>query len=271
MAQRNFNDLLAEQFDKNKFLCVGLDPDLEKMPENIRTLNVGESILTFNRAIIDATADVAGSYKPNSAFYEAHGEEGWRALRETILYIQQKAPDVPVILDAKRGDIGNTNNGYVRAAFDDLKADAITVHPYLGGEALTPFLEQKNKGIFVLCRTSNPGAGELQDFFVEDEPLYMHVARTISEKWNENGNCGLVVGATYPEELQKIRTEVLMLPILIPGTGTQGGDLQKSVSYGKDSNGKGFILAIGRAIIYAADVRKSAQEFDRAIRAALVE
>jgi orotidine-5'-phosphate decarboxylase len=155
MAGRDFRTLLEKRWDEKRFLCVGLDTDFEKIPQHLRAGGVCEGTLAFNRAIVDATKDVASCYKPNSAFYEAYGDQGFAALRASIAYIQEVAPETPVILDAKRADIGNTNNGYISSAFDHLGADAITVHPYLGAEALQPFLDRKEKGIIVLCRTSN--------------------------------------------------------------------------------------------------------------------
>lgn len=203
------------------------------------------------------------AYKPNAAFYETHGTDGIAALQRTIADIHEQAPSVPVILDAKRADIGNTNNGYVAMAFDYLQADAITVHPYFGVEALTPFLERKEKGIIVLCRTSNPGAGEFQDIMVKcplaehdfppEWPLYQHVAFQVMKHWNINGNCTLVVGATYPKELGEVRRIVGdYMPILIPGIGTQGGDVEKVVLAGKDSRGKGMIINSASGIIFAS-------------------
>ncbi len=265
---RDFRQLLEAQWEQGKFLCVGLDSDYEKIPQAARParpgqVGVGETIVAFNRAIVDATKDLVCAYKPNSAFYEAHGDEGWKALRATIQYIHDQAPEVPVILDAKRADIGNTNNGYVESAFDHLHADAITVAPYQGGEALAPFLDRKEKGVIVWCRTSNPGASEFQDLNVGREPLYMVVARHVAEKWNKNGNCGLVVGATYPEELAAIRKEVGDMPILIPGVGAQNGDLEKTVAAAKDSRGRGMIISVSRAVIFASsgdDFAKAARE-----------
>ncbi len=239
-------------------------PDVIKDGKN----NVVDTIFAFNRAIIDATKDIVCAYKPQSAFYEAEGDKGWRALRETIAYIHKVARNVPVILDAKRNDIGNTSEQYARAVFDWLEVDAVTVNPYLGGEALQPFLDRKNKGIIVLCRTSNTGACEFQDLQVrkhdhlshihpEDdkwEPLYLHVARRVASGWNKNGNCGLVVGANpnRSNELREIRGIVGDMPILIPGIGAQGGDIEKTVSAGKDSRGKGFIINSSRGIIFAS-------------------
>ena len=272
---RHFGELTKAQWARQKFLSVGLDSELTKLPDDLRQLGVREALVGFNRAIIDATKDIAGSYKPNTAFYEAHGDEGWAALRETIQYIQEQAPETPVIVDAKRADIGNTNNGYVDAIFENLRADAITVHPYLGKEALAPFLARKEKGIIVLCRTSNPGSGEFQDLDVDGEPLYLRVARRVSEAWNDAGNCALVVGATYPEELAKVRA-ISQLPILIPGIGAQGGDIGKTVAAGKDSAGAGMMIAASRSIIFASSgadfaeaARKSAQELDSAIKNSL--
>lgn len=269
-------EMMNAQWDQGRFLCVGLDTDVEKLPESARMEGIRESVMTFNREIIDATKDIAGSYKPNIAFYEAYGDLGWIALQETVAYIHEVAPETPVILDAKRADIGNTNQGYLTGLVDRVGANAITVHPYLGSEALAPFLERSDIGVFVLCRTSNAGAGEFQDLEVSGQPLYQHVAKAVRDQWNGNGNCGIVVGATYPEEMKKIRTVADDLPFLIPGIGAQGGDLEKTVAHGKDSRGRGMIIAISRAIIYAsanADyagaARARALEYDAAIRAAL--
>lgn len=258
MNDRNFRELLETQWSRGNFVCVGLDSEFGKIPESAHRsgneceVSVPNTIVAFNRAIVEATKDLVCAYKPNAAFYEAHGAEGIAALHRTIADIHAIAPDVPVILDAKRADIGNTNAGYVDAAFGFLRADAITVHPYLGAEALQPFLARAEKGIIVLCRTSNPGAGEFQDLSVNgDEPLYRFVARRVVE-WNKNGNCALVVGATYPDELREVRGLVGDMPILIPGIGAQGGDVEKTVSAGKDSRGKGTIVNSSRGIIFAS-------------------
>ncbi len=251
---KTFREKLEAQWAKGNFVCVGLDTVYEKVPDAVRKPgNRLESIVNFNSRIVDATKDLVCAYKPNSAFYEALGVLGPGVLDETIEYIHDVAPDVPVILDAKRADIGNTNEGYVRAAFDYFKADAITVNPYLGAEALSPFLDCEDKGIFVLCRTSNPGAGELQDLLVAEEPLYLHVARNVAGKWNKRGNCALVVGATYPSELAEVRREVGdEMPILIPGIGAQGGDIEKTVRAGIDSERCGIVVNSSRGIIYAS-------------------
>jgi len=258
MNDRNFRQMLEAQWSRGNFVCVGLDSEFGKIPESARVggnecaVHEGNTVVAFNRAIVEATKDLVCAYKPNTAFYEAHGAEGIAALQRTIADIHAIAPDVPVILDAKRADIGNTNAGYVDAAFGFLRADAITVHPYLGAEALQPFLARAEKGVIVLCRTSNPGAGEFQDLSVNGEPLYRFVARRVASEWNKNGNCVLVVGATYPDELREVRGLVGDMPILIPGIGAQGGDVEKTVTAGKDSRGQGMIINSSRGIIFAS-------------------
>ncbi len=253
MIRRNFREMLEKQWAGDKFVCVGLDSDFAKIPKAVKQGKVKETIFSFNRQIVDATADLVCAYKPNIAFYEGQGMEGISALIQTVSYIHKRAPRVPVILDAKRADIGNTNKGYVEAVFHTYGTDAVTVHPYLGREALKPFLDEGDKGIIVLCRTSNPGAGEFQDLKVNGKPLYQIVARRVAQHWNENNNCAVVVGATYPSELQKVRGLVEDMPILIPGIGTQGGDVKKTVKAGKDSRGWGMIINSSRGIIFASD------------------
>lgn len=248
-------ELLAAHFAQDRHLVVGLDTDPARIPEPVAPdAGAAERVIEFNRAIVEATADVACAYKPNAAFYEALGAEGFRALSETVAAIRESAPGAAVILDAKRADIGSTNAGYVAAAFDQLGADAVTVHPYLGGEALAPFLERAEKLVFVLARTSNPGAGELQDLEDRDGvPLYRHVARAVAGDWNSAGNCGLVVGATYPEEMRAIRADVpASMPILIPGVGAQGGDVAATVAANRDAGSDAYLIAASRSIIYAS-------------------
>jgi len=268
MSNRNFRQMLENQWARGNFVCVGLDSEFDKIPLCVRPRWWSwkhwvhyrfQIIVAFNRAIIEATKDRVCAYKPNAAFYEAYGAEGMMALRRTIADIHLIAPDVPVIFDAKRGDIGNTNNGYVDAAFRFLQADAITVHPYLGAEALKPFLACADKGVIVLCKTSNLGAGEFQDWDISGDimpggymQLYKYVAHRVSREWNANGNCALVVGATYPEQLREVRKIVGDMPILIPGIGAQGGDVEKTVSAGKDSRGQGMIVNSSRGIIFAS-------------------
>lgn len=228
----------------NSLLCVGLDPEPARMPIS--------DTFEFNRAIIDATADLVCAYKPNIAFYEAQGIEGLRALERTIAHIPS---DIPVIGDAKRGDIGNTALAYARALFEVLGFDAVTVNPYLGRDSLEPFLAYAERGIFILCRTSNPGAADFQDLLCQEGdqsiPLFEVVAKRARE-WNDRGNVGLVVGATFPEELKQVRELCPDMPILIPGVGPQGGDLERAVRYGMDSHGEGAIITSSRQVIYAS-------------------
>ena len=250
--ERNFFEMLKKRWEKGCFVCVGLDTDYPEMPEFIRRKceaeGINEAIFEFNRAIIDATHEFLCAYKPNIAFYEAEDIEGLLGLKRTIAYIQNSYPDIPIILDAKRADIGNTNKGYVKSAFSINQADAITVNPYFGEEALGPFLECKNKGIIVLCRTSNPGAKEFQDLIVKLEvgeaPLYQVVAYNVNKSWNKNGNCCLVVGATYPGELAEVRKIAPKMTILIPGIGKQGGMMNRLVQRGIVSH----IFTLGKRI-----------------------
>jgi uridine monophosphate synthetase len=258
---RNFFDMLENTIEKNdSLLCVGLDPRPERIP--------GGDVVAFNRQIVDATLDLACVYKPNFAFYEALGLEGLAALKATIDYIHGHS--FPVILDAKRGDIGSTAEAYARAAFDVWGADAITVNPYLGGDALEPFVAQQDKGIFVMCHTSNPGAQDLQELEValpsrpeSDEkagqPLYHHVAE-LARRWNRHGNVGLVIGATFPEELATIRVSAPDTWFLVPGVGAQGGDLEAAVSAGLNAAGRGLIINAARSIIYADDPHAAARQ-----------
>lgn len=244
----NFQEKLDAAIEKNNsLLCVGLDPHETKLPAAVH-----ESFFEFNKAIIDATHDVVCAYKPNSAFYEAQGASGYEELKKTCEYITKTYPEIPIILDFKRGDIGNTNDGYVAMAFDQLAVDAVTVHPYLGRESLEPFLIQKDKGIIILCRTSNKGSGEWQDLLVDGKPFYMHIAQHINLSWNENNNCLLVVGATYPEEMKKIRAVVGDMTFLVPGIGAQGGDVKKTVTAGLNSQKKGMIISASRSVIFAS-------------------
>ncbi len=259
MNGRNFRELLEGKWNEKKFVCVGLDSDITKIPRVAEREDTRTTIVAFNRAIVDSTKDIVCAYKPNSAFYEAHGDEGIAALRETIVYIREAAPGVAVILDAKRGDIANTNEQYARAAFEYLQADAITVQPYLGREPLEPFYSHKDKGVIVLCHTSNPGADEIQTLSVCDEatphrtlPLYKVVARLAATKWNGNGNSCVMVGATYPKELAEVRAIVGDMPILIAGIGAQEGSLKKTVENGLDSRKKGLIVNAARSIIFAS-------------------
>lgn len=250
---REFADLVQGKWDEMKCVCVGLDSDVRLLPPVLGDddLNGGKQF-RFNRAIIEATADLVCAYKPNSAFYEACGSRGIEDLQRTIEFIHEMAPEVPVIVDAKRADIGNTNRAYADYLFEYLNADAITVHPYLGRTTLDPFLERREKGIFVLCRTSNPGGGELQDLVVgpTGRPLFQVVAESVATQWNENQNCGLVVGATYPGELTMVRDIAPDLPLLVPGVGEQGGDLEDSVRRGRRRGGIGTVVNASRSVIF---------------------
>jgi orotidine-5'-phosphate decarboxylase len=265
-------ELLAAHFEQGRHLVVGLDTDPGRIPESLAPgASPAELVVEFNRRIVAETAGLVCAYKPNSAFYEALGADGFRALEKTIAAIRTEAPGAAVILDAKRADIGSTNAGYVTAVFDQLGADAITVHPYLGGEALAPFLERREKLIFVLARTSNPGAGEFQDLVADSVPLYRHVARTVAAGWNAAGNCGLVVGATYPEEMKAIREDIpVEMPILIPGVGAQGGDVAAVVAANRGAGSNAFLIAASRSVIYASsgeDFAAAAGEAARALDA----
>jgi len=278
MQPRNFRELLGAQWDEGKMLCVGLDPDVEKIPAAARKNSIRETLVSFSAGIVDATHDLVCAFKPNAAFFEAYGVDGWAALKEVIAYMHEHAPGVPVILDAKRGDIKSTNEMYAKSVFDDLQADAVTVQPYMGGEPLAPFFARKDKGIIVLCHTSNPGALELQELEVGSELLYKIVARRAAREWNGAGNCAVMVGATYPEQLGEVRAIVGDMPILIAGVGAQNGDLEKTIRLGKDSNDAGLIVNAARSIIFASSgadyaeaARKKAQEYDGAIRSALIE
>jgi orotidine-5'-phosphate decarboxylase len=247
--------LLAASRKNQSLLCVGLDPDPGLMPRI--------SISQFNKAIIEATSDLVCAYKPNLAFYEALGIEWLKALQETIEYI----PDhIPIIGDAKRGDIGNTAKAYAKGLFDRLGFDATTVNPYLGFDSVEPFIQYENKGVFILCRTSNPGATDFQDFTdARGRHLYETVARKASE-WNIYDNIGLVVGATYPQELREIRKLCPEMPLLIPGIGTQGGDLALAVKDGVDARGEKAIIAVSRQVLYASTGKDFAEAARRAAR-----
>jgi orotidine-5'-phosphate decarboxylase len=243
-----FTDKLLNTSRKNKsWLCIGLDPDPELMP--------GVDVLQFNKAIIEATCDLVCAYKPNLAFYEALGTEGLAILEKTVKYVPG---DIPVIADAKRGDIGNTAKAYAKALFSILGFDAATVNPYLGFDSIEPFINYQDKGVFILCRTSNQGATDFQNLRTNSLPLYEVVAKKAKE-WNIHGNIGLVVGATYPEELKKVRSICPEMPLLIPGIGAQGGDLASAVGYGVDARGEKAIINVSRQILYASKEKNFAQ------------
>lgn len=233
----------------NSLLCVGLDTDLKKIPRHLLTYE--NPVLEFNKEIINATANLVCAYKPNIAFYEAMGEDGLSILQKTIAYIQTTHPEVPVILDAKRADIGSTSDQYAQAAFGYLHADAVTLHPYLGLDSSEPFLKYKDCGIIFLCRTSNPSASEFQDLLVDGKPLYLKVAEKVMEWDTRYHNCLMVVGATWPDQMGKIRKIAPDMFFLVPGIGSQGGDLAGILKSGLRLDKSGLIINAGRSIIYA--------------------
>jgi orotidine-5'-phosphate decarboxylase len=247
-----FLDKLAAAWDKNdSLLSVGIDPNMDLLPDHLKDSET--PFFDFGKAIVDATADLVCAFKPNSAFYEARGAEGIAELKQTCDYIRENYPNIPIVLDFKRGDIDSTNSKYDNYAFDYLEVDAVTIQPYEGRLAFQPFLARKDKGIIVLCRMSNEGSGEFQDMLVDGKKLYVHVAEHVRDQWNTNNNCHLVVGATYPKELAEIRQLVGdSMVILVPGLGAQGGDAEASVKAGITSDGKGIIVNSSRSIIYAS-------------------
>lgn len=253
MTRRNFREMLEQKWSQDRFVCVGLDSDYGRIPDSIKKLYVRGNILAFNKAIVDATYGHVCAFKFNRAFYAKHGKQGLDALHKSIQYIKRVAADVPIIFDSKYEDVDNTNIHYVHEAFEFFQADAVTVSHYPGSEAYKPFLEQKDKGIIVVCYTTNKGAGEFQDLLLENSmPIYQYVAKTVAEKWNGNGNCAVVAGATYPIKLRAVRQIIDDMPILIPGIGSQGGDVKKTVTAGKDSRGKGIIINSSSGIIFAS-------------------
>jgi orotidine-5'-phosphate decarboxylase len=242
----DFIEKLAQAGRKNKsLLCVGLDTDPLLLPENV-------SVFAFNKAIIDATADLVCAYKPNIAFYEAMGAQGMDTLKKTRDYVPK---EIPVIIDAKRGDIGNTAKAYARGLFEHFNFDAVTASPFLGYDSLEPFIQYQDRGIFILCRTSNPGAADFQSLPVIVDGSRKLLFEIIAEKvadWNTSGNLGLVVGATYPQELKTIRVRYPDIPLLIPGVGTQGGELSETVKLGVDAARARTIINSSRQILYAS-------------------
>src|SRR5579884_2505697 len=252
--------LRAAQAKNNSLLCVGLDPDFDKLPAKFQ--NSTTPLADFNMAIIDGTGDIVCAYKPNSAFYEARGAEGIEDLKRTCDYLHEKYPDIPIILDFKRGDIGNTNEYYAQFAFEYLGVDAVTVQPYVGKDALEAFLNYEKKGVIVLCKTSNEGSGEFQDLETGDKKLYISVAQNVQANWNSKGNCLLVVGATHSKELAEVRKTVGNdMYILVPGIGSQGGDLRLVLEAG----GENLIINSSRAILYADNPSQAAASLSQAI------
>ncbi|MFI5270472.1 MAG: orotidine-5'-phosphate decarboxylase [Candidatus Saccharimonadales bacterium] len=248
----DFSRKLTVTWEKNdSLLCIGLDPELDKLHSSL--VSKENPLFEFNKAIIDATAELVCAFKPNSAYYESNGAEGVKQLKLTCDYLKEHYPDIPIILDFKRGDIDNTNKNYAKYAFEYLGVDAITIQPYLGRNAAQVFLDYSDKGIIVLCKTSNPGSGEFQDKDVDGKKLYIRVAENVAKDWNTNNNCHLVVGATYPKELSEVRQIIGdSMIMLVPGLGAQGGDTEAAVRAGINSAGTGLIINSSRSILYAS-------------------
>ncbi len=256
----NFRAKLSAAWRRHdSLLCVGLDPDLERVPAHLQ--GRPDAVLAFCKGIVDATADLACAFKPQIAYFAAACAED--QLQDLIAYIHEKHPNVPVVLDAKRGDIGATARQYAREAFERFNADALTVNPYMGFDSVEPYLEYSDRGLIVLCRTSNPGGSDLQNLTVEGgRRLYQHVAELVAGKWNVHGQNALVVGATFPQELADVRAIVGDLPLLVPGIGAQGGDVEATVRAGRSTAGTGLMISSSRAVLYAG----SGEDFAEAAR-----
>ena len=254
--------LKARWTGANTLVCVGLDPEPAKFPAHLR--EDPDAVFRFCREIVDATAEFACAFKPQIAHFAAVGAE--LTLQRLIAHIHEAHPGVPVILDAKRGDIGSTAAQYAVEAFDRYGADAVTLNPYLGRDSVQPFLDRAGKGVVLLCRTSNPGAKDFQDLYCGGRPLYQQVAATVARDWNAGGQCLLVVGATWPRELAQVREIVGEMPFLVPGVGAQGGDVEAVVKAGKTADGGGLVISSSRAILYAGQGEDFAAAAQRAAR-----
>ncbi len=258
-----FSTRLAAAWATNdSLLCVGIDPDLKRFPKQFAGRS--DAILEFGKAIVDATADLVCAFKPQIAYF--HAERAEDQLEALIAYMRATYPNVPVILDAKRGDVGSTAEQYAREAFERYQADAVTISPFLGHDSVTPYTQYADKGVIILCRTSNPGGSDLQFLEVDGphgrERLYQRIARVVATEWNDNNNCALVVGATFPNELAAVRGIVGDMPLLVPGIGAQGGDIEATVKAGRSSSGTGLMINSSRAILYAS----SGEDFAQAAR-----
>lgn len=249
--------------EHDSLVCVGLDPEPAKFPAHLR--EQPDAVFDFCAAIVDATADLVCAFKPQIAHFAALRAED--TLERLITHIHEKHPGVPVILDAKRGDIGSTAQHYASEAFDRYRADAVTLNPYLGRDSIQPFLDHADKGVILLCRTSNPGGADFQALDCGGMPLYLRVAETIARDWNANNNCSLVTGATWPEELGKVRALVGDMPLLVPGIGAQGGDVEAVLHHGRTADGSGLMISSSRAILYAGN----GEDFAQAARSAALE
>jgi orotidine-5'-phosphate decarboxylase len=257
--------LTAAWAASDSLLCVGLDPDIERLPAHLR--GQPDAVFQFCRAIIDSTADLVCAFKPQIAYFAALRAED--QLEDLCRHVRSRYPHIPLILDAKRGDIGATAEQYAREAFERYDATAVTVNPYMGFDSVAPYLERSERGTIVLCRTSNPGGSDLQFLESGGTPLYLHVARMVAQRWNTNGQCALVVGATFPQELARVRAEVGDMPLLVPGIGAQGGDVAATVAAGRTANGAGMMINSSRAILYAK--AGEGEDFAQAARRAAVE
>ncbi|MDB5763655.1 MAG: pyrF [Herminiimonas sp.] len=263
-----FTDKLSAAWtSNNSLLCVGLDPDVARFPAHLQ--KQPDAIFAFCKAIIDATADTACAFKPQIAYFAALRAE--EQLEAICAYMRKQYPHIPLVLDAKRGDIGATAEQYAREAFERYGADAVTVNPYMGFDSVAPYLEWKDRGAIILCRTSNPGGSDLQFLMVDGTPLYQHVAQLVADKWNVNGQCGLVVGATFPGELAQVRAIVGNMPLLVPGIGAQGGDIEATVTAGRTAGGTGMMINSSRAILYAKPDQKAGEDFAQAARRVALE
>ena len=261
------NKLSAAWTANNSLLCVGLDPDIAKFPQHLQ--GQPDAIFAFCKAIIDATADTACAFKPQIAYFAALRAED--QLEAICAYLRARYPHIPLVLDAKRGDIGATAEQYAREAYERYGADAVTVNPYMGFDSVAPYLEWKDRSAIILCRTSNPGGSDLQFLMADGKPLYQHVAQLVAEKWNTNGQCGLVVGATFPDELAQVRKIVGAMPLLVPGIGAQGGDIQATMAAGKTASGAGMMINSSRAILYAKADEQAGEDFAQAARRVALE
>lgn len=259
--------LSAAWASQNSLLCVGLDPDIARFPAHLQ--GKSDAVLHFCKAIVDATADAACAFKPQIAYFAALRAED--QLEEICSYVRTACPHIPLVLDAKRGDIGATAEQYAREAFERYGADAVTLNPYMGFDSIQPYLEWKDRGAIILCRTSNPGGSDLQFLTVEGKPLYQHVARLVADKWNVNGQCGLVVGATFPQELKEVRGIVGDMPLLVPGIGAQGGDIAATVAAGRTAAQTGMMINSSRAILYAKADEKAGEDFAQAARRVAID
>lgn len=254
-AKAKYLKRIAEQ---KTVLCVGLDTRVDELPAEFAQQSQPQ--FAWNRWLIEQTAPYAAAFKINTAFYEARGSQGWQEMAATIMYLKEQHPDLLVIADAKRADIGDTSEAYAQAFYDELQVDALTLHPYLGFDALEPFFKRTDKLQIILCKTSNAGSGEFQDLMVGDQPLWQQVAQQVSQEWSKHGDCMLVVGATYPEILAQVRGQVGDLGLLVPGVGAQGGELNQVLAAGLHPQTGSLLVNVGRGISRAEEPGKAAQE-----------